>query len=479
MNNFVSWFKSNWAIVLLGLIALAALPVLWYFSNGWNKKLVDQLQATVSNDYKNVTSSKNTYRLTGLTGESLLDRTADFNPQLTKAYQELGQQLNSQSATVGKTALDFNRGLPDNEKKPLIDGLFPQPSAQEAALKPNQFLDAYTVRHAEMLRAIRAGMPPAPAELAEQLTQMMQQKQEQHRQEHGQSEMDAAAAKVLMEELFNFRLGRYQARAAELQVYGDASVFEGPSASELQEKPPPQRLIGCWDLQERLWIHQDILRAIAIANGDSGGQGVPGSVVKRILRVAVADMKYGRNADGTPQPAGFEPGTDRAPIDHSRTLTGRFSGPLSNNRWYAVRNVTVEVIVDSKRLPRLIDALPKVNFMTLVGANIYEARPVDDLSLGFYYGGDHVVRAELTIETIWFRELWKNPAYTPDDNNPAEAWRQWLMPKDLQAAMAMLEGVAAEAEQAPAPAPVRRAAPPPGDGGEDIRGGRGRRGGGD
>ncbi|MCC6322785.1 MAG: hypothetical protein IT438_15270 [Phycisphaerales bacterium] len=474
----MKWFKSNWAIVVLGLVALAALPTMWFFSNGWNKKLVDQLQTTVSGDYKNVTSAQNTYRLTGLTGEPLLEKSGVFNADLTKAYEELGKVLTAQSGTVGKTALDFNRGLPDNEKKLLIDGLFPEPSAQEAALKPNQFMAAYSRRLAEMLKTARVGMPPPPTELAEQLTQMLTQKQEQYRQEHGQTEMDAKAMQTLAEELFNFRLGRYQARARELQVYGDVNALEGLPSADGSDKPQSlsQRLTNCWDMQERLWVVQDVLKAISVANGDSGGEGVPGSIVKRILRVAPAELKYGRNVDGTAQPAGYEAGTDKAPLDYTRTLTGRFSGPLSNNKWYAVRNVTVDIIVDSQQLPKFIDALAKVNFMTLIGANIYDARPVDDLSMGYYYGKAHVVRAELTIETIWFRDLWKNPGYTPPAEGapPTDAWKQYYVPRDLQAAMAMLEGVAVEEAPAAAPAPRPRPAPAAGEG-EDSRPGRGRR----
>ncbi|GEM_PF-743334 len=483
MKNILPWFKSNWPIVVLGLIAVVALPVLWYFSSAWNKKLVDQLQTTVNDDVKSVTNVKNVYKLTGLTGESLLEKNAPINRNLTTAYEEIAKQMLAQSAKVGQTAVDFNKGTGPGEHKILIEGLFPEPANPlEATLKPNQFVAEYVRRHPQMLKAINAGMPPLASEMVQQLAEMQSQKVEQYRQERGTADIDSASRKALAEEMLGFRLGRYQSRAAEIQVYADASVFVGTPIQPLEK---PLSLAQSWDYQERFWIHSDILAAIARANGDSRGKGVPGSIVKRIIRVETDRAAFEVATDGRPTPVAYIAGTDKAPSEFSRSITGRFSGPGSTNKWYDVRNVKIEIIADSRELPKFIDALAAINFMTLVHADITKAQPLDDLANGFYYGDANVVQATLTIETIWFREWRKDPRFTPDDNNKAEAWRQWIMPKDVQDAMGMTEGIGADAPPASAPAPSRAkpaAAGAKGAGDDDLSGaGRGRRnrGGGD
>lgn len=469
----MNWLKSNWPIVVLGIVALVALPALWVVSSGWNQKLVDQLQSTVSEDYKSVTNSRNSYRLTGLTGETLLDNNTDLNSKLNKAYEEIGAQMLQQSGKVGQSAVEFNKGSGENEHKLLIDGIFPEPADPlEAKLKPNQFVAAYIRKHPEMLKRINAGTPPPASELAAQLTEMLAQKVQQYEQEHGAGDMDSAAKKELAEQLQGYRLSRYQSRAAEIQVYADASVFADIPTEPLDRV---YTLAECWDMQERLWIHGDIVRAIGLVNGSSDGRGVPGSIVKRIVRVAVARPLYIDN-QGKVAFAQYSPGVDLAPTDFSRSITGRISGPGSQNKWYDLRTVEVELVIDSRQIPKFIDALAAVNFMSVTAVNMSRAEPLKDLAEGYYYGDDNVVRATFTIETVWFREWRKNASFTPDDNKPGDNWKQWWMPLDIQKAMAMVEGVQAETE-APPPQPVRPRAAPRDD--EDLGGRRGRNRGGD
>ena len=75
---------------------------------------------------------------------------------------------------------------------------------------------------------------------------------------------------------------------------------------------------------------------------------------------------------------------------------------------YDTRTVELTVVASSRDLPRLFEALGRVNYMTVVGVDL---SPVDvwaDLEQGYFYGDDHVVRAVVTIETVWLRS-WTLP----------------------------------------------------------------------
>ncbi len=95
--------------------------------------------------------------------------------------------------------------------------------------------------------------------------------------------------------------------------------------------------------------------------------------------------------------------------------------------------------VSSERLPKLIDQITKTNFMTVTNVTLEKADPWQDLERGFFYGNEPIVRATLTIETIWFR-----------------SWMVPMMPTDLRYLMAVVakegEGTASGEAQPTTPA---------------------------
>lgn len=455
MKNLVPWLKSNWAILVLGLVAVGALPALWFVSSGMNAKVVDEFQKRIEKDYRDVTSAKVPYGLVTPTGDKILESNVEVNHARTVAYQQLGEALQAQTSVVTKAADELNTD--HGKHKPLVDGLFPQPTDIERLLKPKSFAkQLLQVARPALLEMIHAGMPPPPTEIAEQLTDLIAAKREQVRQEQGRTELDQAEQEQMTKDLLALRLGRYRRQAAEIQVYADATIFD--------EIPPDAvdktaSLAQVWDWQERHWIDTDVLQAVAAANGDSGGSGVPGSVIKRIMTLHVDPPPYTVNGtDGAVEVRAFDAGVDRAPTDFHRSITGRISGPGSTNKWYDIRHVTIEMIADSKRLPAFIDALASTNFMTVVDVDLSKPELQDDLRLGFYYGEAPVVRATIVIETILFRE-----------------WRAPWMPDEVKKALGMDPNAQVSDPNAGGPAP-RRGAPPMRGGGPgpaDDSGGRG------
>lgn len=429
--KFGTWFKSNWPIVALGLVAVAALPTLWYFSSAKNRQIVEGFQKRVQQDYSSVTNANNAYKIVSPTGEEILATSAPVNAQRTAAYRTIGEQLQAQTSQVSQKATALNTN--DGKHKPLIEGLFPQPSELEKLARPKFFVRTLLDEaRPALLKIMNAGSPPPAAEIAQQLAEYVQGKRDTLRQESGRTEFDAAEQEALAKELLALRIGRVQQRAAEIQVYADTSVFDTIPAEALDKTAS---LAEVWDWQERHWVHTDLARAIAAANGDSGGRGVPGSVIKRLLRVWIEDPPYralGREG-GAAAPAAFEAGADRVPTNFLWSITGRASGPGSNNKWYDIRYVTVDAIVDSARLPAFLDALASTNFMTVIDVDLESIQPAEHLAQGFSYGDSPVVKATFQIETVWFRE-----------------WREPWMPAEVKAALGLDPNASTEAATAPA-----------------------------
>ena len=76
-----------------------------------------------------------------------------------------------------------------------------------------------------------------------------------------------------------------------------------------------------------------------------------------------------------------------------------------------VSHIETELIfehVSCQDLPTFIDAIGKVNFMTVLDLDLQSVDIWEELQQGYYYGEDHVVRVSMTIETVWLRS-WVAP----------------------------------------------------------------------
>ena len=64
-------------------------------------------------------------------------------------------------------------------------------------------------------------------------------------------------------------------------------------------------------------------------------------------------------------------------------------------------------------LPKVIDALSRRNFMSILDVRMRPADAFEAAQEGFIYGIEPVSTVDLVIETIWFRE-WTADAMPPD-----------------------------------------------------------------
>ena len=71
------------------------------------------------------------------------------------------------------------------------------------------------------------------------------------------------------------------------------------------------------------------------------------------------------------------------------------------------------IVVTTRGLPKVLDALSRRNFMSILDVKVRPADAFEAAQEGFIYGVDPVSTVDLVIETIWFRE-WTADAMPPD-----------------------------------------------------------------
>jgi hypothetical protein len=444
VKQLVPWLKAHWPIPALTLVALAALPTAMYFAGKMQDDLHASFQKRVSDAATSVlpNSTNVKYGIPAMDGSgNVLEMSAPANEQMIAAYKKILEDMQAKVGIVSEKGLAFNQG----DHKALVDGYFPNASPDGG----RGFIKQYIDFHKKLVTDMRGGEPPKADDVAKALTDHRDAFVAKIRAERG-TEPNAEDQATLAGELLQMRVGAIRKRAAQIGVYADPGVFDGVPVAVPEKAPTAGE---AWDKQERAWVHQDLCRAILLANGGSGATGgVSGSVVKRLLRVNVAPPMW--DVAGASAQA-YEPGEEKAPLDFGVSLTGRHSGAGSKNKWYDVRTATIDVIVSSKNLPKFLNALAATNFMTVLDLDISQIEPIADLREGFDYGDENVVKATMKLETVWLRE-----------------WRKAVMPSDVQKALAMVEGVEAGAGggASPMPAPAGGRGLPAGPGG---RGGGG------
>jgi hypothetical protein len=112
------------------------------------------------------------------------------------------------------------------------------------------------------------------------------------------------------------------------------------------------------------------------------------------------------------------------------SISGRKGGGPTG--LYDTRTATLDLVVASARLPELINAFSRTDFMAVTGLSLQDNDAWADLESGYYYGPDNCVRVHLTVETVWLR-----------------SWLTPLMPEAIKSTISA------------APAPEAAAPPPP------------------
>jgi len=112
-------------------------------------------------------------------------------------------------------------------------------------------------------------------------------------------------------------------------------------------------------------------------------------------------------------------------MDFSMSPTGRRS-----NGMYDVWHVTLDVHIDLAQLTTFVNALSETNFMTVLNVQLSDLDEYELLREGYFYGQGDMVRAQIVVETLWFRD-----------------WTVGMMPNDIKIDLGLVKGIRSTARQ--------------------------------
>ncbi|MBN1488876.1 MAG: hypothetical protein JXA69_03075 [Phycisphaerae bacterium] len=313
-----------------------------------------------------------------------------------------------------------------NAREPFMTGVFPTP---EQDYLRYDFRDAYGPALDALLQTLKAKAPPSEAEIAKMADQLAAQ---QH-QESGRAEFGGGLASPRPDQPWGRPGGDVGggkaftgATALEAAAAVQASLVRARGAycygsrdslhvfEQVLSSPPDPVLM--WATQLSLWIQQDVVGALARINDAAAAKlaedrrWVAYLPVKDLVGLAVSDyvfpsqmegMIVGRDAKGgwaEVNPA--QPLATPPPGDAGSVFTGRASGEL-----YDVVHFTVELVVEARSLPIVMDEICAANFFTPL-AVAYAEPEVNPAFIGKVYGPDPVIQVVLVYEACFFRELY-------------------------------------------------------------------------
>jgi len=447
VKSVLGWLKKNLLIVVSVVVIIAFLPAGFVFSSGWNKSI----KKTASDEFGKQRSSLQragsvTYALPAVfAGEDQLSESRVPNRAVTDFYAEQKRQRIEQVGQVVERGTEFNQ----RDHGVLVEGLLPEARNERArrqlGLEMAELIagtvepDGTVVRpsvYRALLRRFNAGGPTLPSELGATLGEFKEREEQRYTSQSTDGNLTEEQNRALQQDLVARRLGEYAGRANALAFYATLESLRDPGQSDWTGVPEPRQtnvtdyepvtesIAYAW--QWDYWIISDLLEAFSLANTDpaTGAATVSTGVIKRVERINIESFEAsevaapseddqfgggGRNSNrfgASDDPAAVAPKFE--------TFTGRIGGKADSP--FDVRMVEVTAVVSTKKLPRLIDGLGRVNNMTVVGLSLDPINVWADLEQGYFYGSDHVMRATMLIETVWLR-----------------AWTEELMPGPVRA----------------------------------------------
>jgi len=456
MKKFLPYLKKYGILGAVGLVALAGIPLSWYFANEALAATRTDQQKKVDGARTDLSTAKVTYKLEPLgTGAAAPSMSDVPNALLISQTKTIREAMADSSKKVFGEAIAFNRGPRSGATETeaaantlLVPDLFPSPGDKSQVLRREMARQYATVAHERLLAKYRAAGAEDPVKLGEELD-LRKAEIERNTMAPGQAPGTRTPEQttLITEQLLAARIKKYREHAAAIGFYADMESLPGVSAKQADEEPS---LRQSWDWQVQYWIREDIFRAVTLANASS--TSVADAVVKRITAIQIQLMPAAPIASpqfGVPEATAADPSAV-PPANIRYSPSGRLAGPGSGNGMYDLRQVQVTAVVSAKALPKWLDAIAKTNFMTVLDMDVDAVEAFDHLKQGYYYGSDSVVSVTLVIETAWLRE-----------------WAKKYMPSDVRAEL----GIAPDAppvdpnapgEPVPPDAPTAPVAPPKG-----------------
>jgi uncharacterized membrane protein YgcG len=417
MNVVLSWIKSNVYTVIFLAVMIAAPVALWVLSGRMNASVRTDLQTRTGkiSELDRLEKTKVELSVPGPDNPHV-SATIPVNRRFLERYQEVVNRISEDAEQIRVRVVDMNR----QNRGVLLEQLFPDPPSHLRETLPEQMFRNLLSAYEQLLRDCEAGAPPSVQDMLD----------------------DVQAARE-----------RYMTQSL-MRSAGDLDEDEKRCIPHESEKPPSaegEDNTLMFDWQWQYWIKQDILKGLYAANEPYGS--VVDAPVKRLVSLVVLDGPVSQGSSGASAgpsrggassggfgPAGGSSGrrssgrkpaartgptgvavdpSREVPLDYGVSFTGR-----ADNALYDVRDVRLEIVVDSAKIPEVFDALARQNFMTVINAQVDAMDLFAAIKDGYFYGTAPVSLLTLDLETIWLRE-----------------WTAQFMPTELKQAL----GIAIEA----------------------------------
>lgn len=432
MNPVLAWIRANvYTVIFVGIMIVAPVALV-LFAAGENADVQQEVKRRAGrlSDLKKIESTQ--VSLTNpVQGNRPVSESILVNPRFLDRYREVVGRISEDAERVHAEALAFNR----DEHGRLLPELLPEPPMHRIETLPGEMHRAVVGAYEQMLQEVDAGTPPAAESMREELEAARERFTTQILIKEGGAQLTEEEQDWLAEQLVKTRLSRYAEAAKSVGVYADLAVLDVPPEASIPVRAEGPGMIDIYDWQWQLWIKRDILRGVAAANEQA--QSVLEGPVKRIVWLSVLDGPTPGGYGGTSGGTGFSPGVPggRRPAgggagggspvggppnpvaevrpDYTASFTGR-----TDNQLYDVRFVELVIIVDSTRIPEVLDALSRQNFITVLDTRLADLDLFEEARSGYFYGGGQISSLTLTLETIWMRE-----------------WTKEIMPAEMKEAL--------------------------------------------
>ena len=438
MNTVLAWVRSNIYSVFFVGVMIAAPVVLGIVAGRLNASVRSQVKERGATLVQLKKLEKTPVDFVSSVGRSRpVKSTILVNQRFLDRYQEVVGRISDDATRIRQEAVNFNRA----DRDVLFPGLFPEPPADQLETIPRRMYMDLVAAYERLLVDMRAGAPPS----AESMREILEAAEDSFRTQilikPGGQQLTVDDTTWLAEQLTNTRLSHYAEAAKGIGIYATLASLDVPDESFIPPRAEGQGMVQLFQWQWSLWITQDIVGALSGANQPF--ESVLEAPVKRLVSLVEFDaLVMGGNSAGGGGGSGFNAGlapggvgrrgagsgssapaggnavapldpAREVPLDFAFSFTGRKTNPL-----YDVRLIQLVLIAETARIPVVLDALSRKNFITILDAKLEAVDAFEEVGEGYFYGSPGVSKLTLDLETVWLRE-----------------WTAPLMPVDLKLAL--------------------------------------------
>lgn len=401
VQKAVDLIKANGALIALGLVAIAVPVAGWYFGSSQRDALV--ADATKLGQKLDALKRAGSIEVSmDVPGHGPWSTSTVASDGMLREVTARVESILAGSGGVDAAAVRHNQGKHGPIASDRLGGpmdLRNIPPSQRSVF-PADFHEALIGSYSALLSEAKAGMPPSPELVTQQLATRRDRVVQGDFGLAPGAALDEAQRKVLSEKLTATRLAAYMEQARSLDFYANAAAIGEPATEGTRIDLP-----ACYAQVWALWIAQDMVGAVMAAN--AGSNSVLDAPIKRLLYVAPSAMYPKKDNSSNPAMAdgGALPATGP---NYAASFTGRQTDALAD-----VVLVEVGLVLETAKIPAFVDALAAQNFIAILNLKLSPVDPFAAAQEGFLYGDKHCSQVDLQLETIWLRE-WTCPQM-PDE----------------------------------------------------------------